>query len=1054
MGRSVWLWFCNLLCCWMAGLVLQGPVEAIVINKPQQFRKFLTQNGAIRNPVTTAKVTKQFTRENFMVNRVKMTQLPLSAEAQAQKMIDAWFVKTNRGTYEPPLDTGESYLGNIGINGAVSSWTVRDKNGNPYLLGWNRLFSIADDEIQQFCDELVMFVMDVISINGRFSDYGLTNNDLGMCLWCLDLYDGTTTLSTREGGAQDYRNGYIHRSVMALPKQPAANEAAEQDARRDSTKHVDGNGTSHILKHASPSGSDVSSSGEDGNANEPVHPMDLTTVSNAPRVAIEIPPPTDDTTSPRLGRKKLSVANLIRSFSPRSRTARAKTDAASTAAMADNSKGKQPPPVAVRTTFGKLKRSSLGSPKSPDTTPSEQPPSEPVARSLSPSLKWKQITERVSRDGQRLKEQAAPEPKPPAPPEAPIEPTDSRSDPDSGTDFVRDVRTNLEKLVTQLDAVDPRKLAAIRLGGELRGLLGKAQDEFLAYESAFLDHASKVGVLIALQNFAASLHQVYPIIDRLQTAKFLLNRTFKRDVLFAFQEINSYYTSLFMELSMAVAQQAGVTLPLPSAVTPSPVAVEEPAEPTKPAAVVPETPPPPAEPSADQLCLDAHQWFFGHGCAVDELKARDLYQRAADRGHVIAMRCLGHMYMTGKGGDRDLFVAEKWLQQAIAAGGDLEASHLLGCLLCERAATNSPESEAQKLLRLATLRLQHAAENGHREAQYRLGRLLERTARAGDDEQVRRASQWYRRAAAQHHVQATSAQGRLLYQGVDTFSGTQPPASDRGDDIVEAIHFLQRAAAHDDADACYLLGEINSRGDGVKRDVDRAIAYLRRAVNGGHHVAMYRLATILLETQSDGQCGNNNRSSKSQIRLADREALHDEALQLLLTAAQSGDIVDANAAIGDLLETSSLLRDRSAALRFFLKAANAPHKPHGRAAKRAADMLYSGIGCSVNKAEAHRLYCIAGDCGEAEALNALGLMHEEGDGCELDFTAAATCFRRGAELQNAHAHFNLGILLAHGKGVARNLEAAQAHFERAVALGYDLARDFLRAPSDRDRPDR
>ncbi|GLD99941.1 hypothetical protein PINS_up008669 [Pythium insidiosum] len=76
-------------------------------------------------------------------------------------------------------------------------------------------------------------------------------------------------------------------------------------------------------------------------------------------------------------------------------------------------------------------------------------------------------------------------------------------------------------------------------------------------------------------------------------------------------------------------------------------------------------------------------------------------------------------------------------------------------------------------------------------------------------------------------------------------------------------------------------------------------------------------------------------------------------------------------------------------------------------------------------------------------------MHEEGDGCELDFTAAATCFRRGAELHNAHAHFNLGILLAHGKGVARNLEAAQAHFERAVALGYDLARDFLRAPLER-----
>ncbi|GMF37038.1 unnamed protein product [Phytophthora fragariaefolia] len=188
------------------------------------------------------------------------------------------------------------------------------------------------------------------------------------------------------------------------------------------------------------------------------------------------------------------------------------------------------------------------------------------------------------------------------------------NEPKSEHSFVDAVRDTLEKLVTQLDSVDPRKLLAVRLGGELRGLLGKAQDEFAAYEAEFVEHASNEGVSVALQNFSASLTQVSAIAERLRTAKFLLNRTFKREVLFAFQEINSYYTSLFMELSMAVARRSGIELPLPAPVTPPP-------------------PPEPTEmpgPSGDEICLEAHQLFFGHGVAKNLRKALDLYTVSLD----------------------------------------------------------------------------------------------------------------------------------------------------------------------------------------------------------------------------------------------------------------------------------------------------------------------------------------------------------------------------------------------------------------------------------------
>ncbi|TYZ61655.1 hypothetical protein PybrP1_010654 [[Pythium] brassicae (nom. inval.)] len=548
----------------------------------------------------------------------------------------------------------------------------------------------------------------------------------------------------------------------------------------------------------------------------------------------------------------------------------------------------------------------------------------------------------------------------------------------AGLDFVDDVRETLNQLVAQLDSVDPKKLYAIRLGGELRGLLGKAQDEFGAYESAFAEHAHQVGVSVALQNFSASLAQVFAIVARLQSTKalFLLNKKFKREVLFAFQEINSYYTSLFMELAMAVARRSGIVLPLPSPVKPQPPVppVEEPSvvavvTPELPSPVVvtatpspPATPkePTPARPSADVLCLEAHQLFYSQRRGRDPAKALELYT-------------------------------------------------------CEQAQYEvRNERKQRELYALAMLRYSHAAENGHSGAQFEL-----------DPE---RAMLWYKKAASSGHTAAEAALGRLLFYG---------ELVER--DLTQAIHFLQRAAAKNDASSQRLLGTVFAHGDGAKVDLERAIAYLRRAVEGGDYRAMFELARLLL-TQS-----SSDASSPASVRFGDREETHDEALRLLLNAGAGG-VADAFVAVGELFESSAFLRDKAAALRFYSKAATATpgSQRHPKAAKRAAAMHYSGIGTVADKWKAHAFYSLAADAGDAEALNALGLMFEEGEGCDLDFQRAGACYRRAVELQNPHAHFNLGCLLMHGKGVPRNIDAAQAHFQQALALGYSLARDFLK----------
>ncbi|KAI9995419.1 hypothetical protein PInf_012480 [Phytophthora infestans] len=333
---------------------------------------------------------------------------------------------------------------------------------------------------------------------------------------------------------------------------------------------------------------------------------------------------------------------------------------------------------------------------------------------------------------------------------------------------------------------------------------------------------------------------------------------------------------------------------------------------------------------------------------------------------------------------------------------------------CEKEAHVNDPQQSDEFLSLARVRFTQAAGQGHRDAQYELGKL-----------------NVVHESSDQGHTAAEASLGRLFLIGTQIRQ-----------DIAKAVHFLQRAAAKSDSNAQTRLGLLYTTGNGVKQDMERGVAFLQSAADAGSSVAMTRLASLLLlhTPQQNGALTATNGSSSS-AQFQDREEAHDEALRLLLSAGHGGH-TEAYYALGKLLETSSLLRDQSAALRFYSKAATAT-TPHTKAAKRVATMYYSAIGSKTDKWKAHRFYTIAANAGDAEALNALGLMYEEGDGCDLNFRKAAECYRTAADLNSPHAHFNLGCLFANGKGVARNVDAAQAHFRKAVELGYSLAQQFV-----------
>ena len=93
-----------------------------------------------------------------------------------------------------------------------------------------------------------------------------------------------------------------------------------------------------------------------------------------------------------------------------------------------------------------------------------------------------------------------------------------------------------------------------------------------------------------------------------------------------------------------------------------------------------------------------------------------------------------------------------------------------------------------------------AAVGGHKEAQFKYGKICER-----DDPDSGEAEQWYRRAAEHGQVDAMFALGRLFYWKEDASP----------EDLAEAEKWLRRAAAYEEARAQFMLGHMYVNNKGV-----------------------------------------------------------------------------------------------------------------------------------------------------------------------------------------------------------------------------------------------
>lgn len=245
--------------------------------------------------------------------------------------------------------------------------------------------------------------------------------------------------------------------------------------------------------------------------------------------------------------------------------------------------------------------------------------------------------------------------------------------------------------------------------------------------------------------------------------------------------------------------------------------------------------------------LHAH----GLGVARDPARAAEWYRRAAEAGHAGAQNNLGLLYELGEGLARDLAEAARWYAAA-AEQGDAAAQVNLARLYDEGRGVAADAAVAASWYR-------KAARQGHAAAQHRLGRLYaEGRGVERDDE---KAAKWLDRAAERGSGGA-GADLRALRRGAlapephadeapapvelgEAEAAPAPPisAEPRGTD---PFGELLARAGEGSAEAAFDVAESYRSGKGVVRDLDEAERWYLAAAEGGHPMAMYRMAFIRL----------------------------------------------------------------------------------------------------------------------------------------------------------------------------------------------------------------
>lgn len=232
-----------------------------------------------------------------------------------------------------------------------------------------------------------------------------------------------------------------------------------------------------------------------------------------------------------------------------------------------------------------------------------------------------------------------------------------------------------------------------------------------------------------------------------------------------------------------------------------------------------------------------------------------------------------------------------------------------------------------------------------------------------------------------------------------------------------AFDWMSRAAAGNHVVAQTLLGEMYLNGIGVERSESSALVWLQKAADAGEPRAAFEVG-MLLTSDRPGIAADLPRAAAAFER-----------------AARAGDALGQYLYALCLQTGKGVARNPAAALPWLQKASD-----QGLAAARLrlGQAYYFAEGVPADYGRAREQFELA-SATEPGAFNALGIYYSDGKAVPPDYVRAGEYYRKGAELGDREAQFNLATAYFFGEGVTQDEAEAMRWLTRAADAGDPMA---------------
>ncbi len=417
-----------------------------------------------------------------------------------------------------------------------------------------------------------------------------------------------------------------------------------------------------------------------------------------------------------------------------------------------------------------------------------------------------------------------------------------------------------------------------------------------------------------------------------------------------------------------------------------------------------------AAPSARDTLVRAIGFYIGTTGHIDEKKARELFNKAAETGDPLARMWVARCYYRARCRfPRDPERAQSMAKdvigdvQRLAEGGDSLAVFLLASAFQEGLGLEKDHAKAVEWY-------QKAAAAGDAIAMGNLGGMYKNGVWVAKS--YKKALEWYRKAAEAGNSNAMNALGGMYEEGLGVAV-----------DYDQALVWYRKALAKKNAGAVKNIGLMYQHGLGLPQSYEMALKWYRKAAEMGSRWGMH----------NSGYMYHMGRGVEKD---------YQKALEWYLKAADN-DLARSMFNIAGMYKTGQgVERNQVQAAEWYRKAAE---NGHVESTFRIGQRYRDGDGLPQDDVEAVKWYRKAVERGHIGALGALGNMYERGRGVEKDYEEAMRWYAKGAELGDAYCIGGMGTLYEDGHGVEKDLQRAMTLYERSLQLRrYEWARRGLK----------